>query len=57
VALMDNRRPAHGDGNPPDLPPYPGTPRWVYGFGLIVLVPVLVFLIRHLTGGFAAHAH
>jgi hypothetical protein len=42
----------------PDLPPYPGTPRWVYVFGLIVIVPVLVFVVRHLTGGgFAEHAH
>ncbi len=42
----------------PGLPPYPGTPRWVYVFGLIVIVPVLVFVIRHLTsGGFAGHAH
>lgn len=39
-----------------ELPPYPGTPRWVYGFGLILIVPILVFLIRHLTAG-GLHGH
>lgn len=33
-------------------------PRWVYVFGLIVLVPLVVFVIRHLTGGgFGGHGH
>ena len=42
----------------PDLPPYPGTPRWVYVFGLIVLVPIAVFVVRHLIGGgLGRHAH
>jgi len=27
------------------------TPRWVYVFGIIVIVLVLLFVIRHLTGG------
>jgi hypothetical protein len=41
-----------------DLPPHPepngadtGTPRWVYVFGIIATVLVLVFVILHLTGG------
>ena len=28
-----------------------GTPRWVYVFGIIVIVLVLLFVILHLTGG------
>lgn len=46
----------------PDEPPSPdshgdtgddntGTPRWVYVFGIIVIVLVLLFVILHLTGG------
>jgi hypothetical protein len=46
-----------------DLPPYPdsngddtGTPRWVYVFGVIAIVLVLLFVILHLTGvGFRRH--
>jgi hypothetical protein len=34
-----------------DLPPYPGTPRWVKVFGIIALVLVL-FVILMLTGVF-----
>jgi len=37
-----------------DLPPYPGTPRWVKAFGIIALVVVLLFLIllfAHGSGG------
>ena len=33
-----------------DLPPYPGTPRWVKLFGIIVIVLVLLFVGMHLTG-------
>lgn len=33
-----------------DLSPYPGTPRWVKVFGIIVLVLVLLFAIILLTG-------
>jgi hypothetical protein len=33
------------------LPPYPGTPRWAKVFAIIVLVLVLVFVVKHLTGG------
>jgi len=33
-----------------DLPPYPGTPRWVYVFGSIIVVLVLLFVITHLAG-------
>lgn len=42
-------------------PPYPdstgdtgvgsGTPRWVFVFGIIAIVLVLLFAILHLTGG------
>jgi hypothetical protein len=28
-----------------------GTPRWVYVFGIIAIVLVLLFVILHLTGG------
>ncbi|MDB5070511.1 MAG: hypothetical protein JWM87_1622 [Candidatus Eremiobacteraeota bacterium] len=42
----------------PELPPYPGTPRWVYVFGLIAVAVVVVFLLRHLTGGgMGNHVH
>ncbi|MCA1580962.1 MAG: hypothetical protein LC796_06100 [Acidobacteria bacterium] len=34
-----------------DLVSTPGTPRWVYVFGLIAIVLVLLFVILHLTGG------
>lgn len=34
-----------------ELPPYPGTPRWVKVFGTIVLVVVLLFFILLFTGG------
>ena len=33
-----------------DLPPYPGTPRWVKVFGIIALALVLLFVILMLTG-------
>ncbi len=31
-------------------PPYPGTPRWVKVFGIIVVVVVLLIVIMLLTG-------
>jgi hypothetical protein len=34
-----------------DLPPYPGTPRWVYVFGAIAIILILVFVIKHVAGG------
>lgn len=34
-----------------DPPPYPGTPRWVKVFGIIVLVLVLLLVARVLIGG------
>ena len=45
-----------------DLPHYPdsnrdtgydttSTPRWVYVFGIIAIVLVLLFVVLHLTGG------
>lgn len=38
-----------------DLPPYPGTPRWVKVFGIITLIAVMLFVLVHLTGGGLAH--
>lgn len=36
-------------------PPYPGAPRWVKVFGVIVLVVVLVFVILLVTRGPGGH--
>jgi ABC-type transporter Mla subunit MlaD len=34
------------------------TPRWVYVFGIIALVIVLLFVVLHLTGhGLGGHTH
>ena len=34
-----------------DLPPYPGTPRWVKVFGAIIVVVLILFaLLMHLRG-------
>ena len=33
-----------------DLPSYPGAPRWVKVFGIIVIALVLLLLIVRLTG-------
>ena len=41
-----------------DLPQYPGTPRWVKVFGIIVILLVALFAVLHLTGhGLGDHAH
>jgi hypothetical protein len=41
-----------------DLPPYPGVPRWVKVFGIVVVILVAVFVILHATGrGFGGHMH
>ena len=32
-------------------PPYPGTPRWVKVFGIIVIVVILLFVIMLFTKG------
>lgn len=32
-------------------PPYPGTPRWVKAFGIIVIVVVLLAVVGVLIGG------
>jgi len=40
-----------GDAHEADLPPYPGTPRWVKVFGIIAIVVVLLFIILLLAGG------
>ena len=34
-----------------DPPPYPGTPRWVKVFGIIVIVVVLLVVARMFIGG------
>ena len=40
-----------------NLPPYPGTPRWVKVSGIIVIVVVLLVVIMLLTGhGAGRHA-
>lgn len=34
----------------------PATPRWVWMFGMIVIVLVVLFVVLHLTGrGFGGH--
>jgi uncharacterized membrane protein len=38
-----------------DPPPYPGTPRWVKMFGIIVLVVVLLFVFLMFTRGPGGH--
>ncbi len=38
-----------------DLPPYPGTPRWVKVFGILALVVVLLLVILLLTRGPGGH--
>jgi hypothetical protein len=38
-----------------DLPPYPGTPRWVKIFGIIVIVLVLLVGIMLFTGVAGPH--
>jgi hypothetical protein len=38
-----------------DLPPYPGTPRWVKVFGIIAIGLVLLIVILLLTGGPGRH--
>jgi len=34
-----------------ELPPYPGTPRWVKVFGIILIAVIVLFLIVLLTHG------
>jgi hypothetical protein len=38
-----------------DPPPYPGTPRWVKVFGIILLVVVLLIVILLFTRGPGGH--
>jgi hypothetical protein len=38
-----------------DLPPYPGTPRWVKVFGIVAVVPLLLFVILLHTGVIGGH--
>ena len=35
----------------PDSAPPPSTPRWVWVFGIIAVLALLVVVIVHLTGG------
>jgi hypothetical protein len=48
--MRELRRTPEGDTLTADLPPYPGTPRWVKVVGIIAVVLVLLFVILHLTG-------
>ena len=42
----------------PDVPQYPGAPRWVKVVGVIVLILIVLIVILHLAGrGFGAHMH
>jgi hypothetical protein len=38
-----------------DLPPYPGTPRWVKVFGIIALAVLLLFVFLIFTRGPGGH--
>jgi ABC-type transporter Mla subunit MlaD len=38
-----------------DSPAYPGTPRWVKVFGIVVLVFALVVVVHMATGGGGRH--
>ena len=38
-------------GREPDRGSPPATPRWVYVFGIIAIILILLFVILHLTGG------
>ena len=48
-------RPTARDRQTADLPPYPGTPRWVKVFGIIAIGLVLLVVILLLTGGPGRH--
>lgn len=57
---MDDPSP-HADGDEtgvePDRESATGTPRWVYVFGGVAVVMVLLFVLLHLTGrGLGGHA-
>jgi hypothetical protein len=47
--------PTEEDTHMADLPPYPGTPRWVKVFGITALVVVLLFVILMFTRGPGGH--
>jgi hypothetical protein len=41
-----------------NVPPYPGTPRWVKVGTIIVGILILAFVIKHLaSGSLGTHAH
>lgn len=47
--------PANNDLDPDPGSP-PSTPRWVYAFGIIAIILVLLIVIRHVIGGgFQSH--
>jgi hypothetical protein len=50
TADTGNNGDAAGRGSPP------GMPRWVRVFGIIAIVLIVAFIIRHLTGG-GFHGH
>ena len=39
----------------PELPPYPGTPRWAKVFGVVTIVVILLFSVLSLTRGHGGH--
>jgi hypothetical protein len=53
--LPGQPRATEEDTHMADLPPYPGTPRWVNVFGTIALVVVLLFVILMFTRGPGGH--
>jgi hypothetical protein len=46
-----NGDPGRATGPVPGSESPPGTPRWVYMFGIVALLLVLLFVVLHLTGG------
>ena len=44
-----------------DLPPYPGTPRWVKVFGIVTIIIIvlvgIILLGGHLAGGHGPNLH
>jgi hypothetical protein len=48
----------NGKGLGSDFGSPPSTPRWVYVFGIVVIVLILLFIILHFAGGgFGRHMH
>ncbi|MCC6457975.1 MAG: hypothetical protein IT328_23675 [Caldilineaceae bacterium] len=49
--MADLPNPNDNDDVALDRTGVPSTPRWVYFFGIIALVVIVLFVILHLTGG------